>query len=638
MKRPVYGNGFGGAPASKFARGGNGGGDGTVGEVRFKTPEEASEALSMNEVEFEGSVIDVQLDPASHDSTKLIISNLRPGTAWQDLKTAFGEYGAVMFAGIAGSGKGSKGSMSSQGRGDRPTRTGEVRYETPDEADAAIASLDGADMNGFPITMVADRSSKDGTKVVVSGIPPGVEWQDLKDFCLQAGRVAFTKVVDAGSPMPQHPVMSRVSQMAGRAGSMALAGPKGARQSVLPAKGGGKNSYADFVAAAWQTYNSGYTAAPAVQRAGPSRPVGEVRYASPEFAALALSELNGQLLLGERVKVKADLTSHDGTKVLVLGLPHNINWKDLKDFMKQVGDVAHAKIDPRTVGGASPPAPSSFAPPAVSYFGATSPRASQSPQTVVGEVRFQNPPDALEAISRFDGTFIGRSQVTVKVDRSSQDGAKVAVHGLQPNFKWQELKDIFQEVGPVAFCGVQSSSRGGPSPSPVLRTVRDAAPTRSAKPKIRSTAGSSGEIRYANVESTQTALQTLNGATFMDSTIELQEDPRSQDGSKIMVTNLPAGIEWQQLKEFFAQCGEVAFAGIFGPGEVRMSTADEAEQAVDRLNGSVMDGHTISVELDPHSVDHTKLIVDYLPPTVQWQELKDMFQSVGKVMYAKRDK
>lgn len=69
-----------------------------------------------------------------------------------------------------------------------------------------------------------------------------------------------------------------------------------------------------------------------------------------------------------------------------------------------------------------------------------------------------------------------------------------------------------------------------------------------------------------------------------------------------------------------------------------MSTADEAEQAVDRLNGSVMDGHTISVELDPHSVDNTKLIVDYLPPTVQWQELKDMFQSVGKVMYAKRDK
>lgn len=125
----------------------------------------------------------------------------------------------------------------------------------------------------------------------------------------------------------------------------------------------------------------------------------------------------------------------------------------------------------------------------------------------------------------------------------------MAVRGLQPNFKWQELKDIFQEVGPVAFSGVQSSSRGGPSP--VLSTVRDAAPTRSAKPKIRSTAGSSGEIRYANVESTQTALQTLNGATFMDSTIELQEDPRSQDGSKIMVTNLPAGIEWQELKEFF---------------------------------------------------------------------------------------
>eukprot|EP00930_Biecheleria_cincta_P033239 TRINITY_DN23011_c0_g1_i1.p1 TRINITY_DN23011_c0_g1~~TRINITY_DN23011_c0_g1_i1.p1 ORF type:complete len:635 (-),score=125.90 TRINITY_DN23011_c0_g1_i1:97-2001(-) len=634
MKRPVYGNGFGGAPASKLARGGDGGSDGTVGEVRFKTPEEASEALSMDGVEFEGSVINVEIDPASHDSTKLIISNLRPGTAWQDLKSAFGDYGAVMFAGIAKSGKGSQ---SSQGRGGRPTRTGEVRYETPEEADAAIASLDGADMNGFPITMVADRSSKDSTKVVVSGIPPGVDWQDLKEFCLQAGNVAYAKVMDAGPQMSRQPVMSRHPPMAGRAGPMAVAGHKGARPSALPAKGGGKNSYADYVAAAWATYNSGPTAAPAAHRAGPSRPVGEVRYASPEFAARALSELNGQSLKGERVRVKADLTSHDGAKVLVLGLPHNINWQDLKDFMSSVGDVSFAKINqPSTGGGAPPPAPSAFARPPVSYFGASSPRASQPPQTVVGEVRFEDPADAQEAISRFDGTFVGRSQVTVEIDRSSQDGAKVAVHGLQPNFKWQELKDIFQEVGRVAYAGMRSSSRGGPSP--MLSTARDAAPSRSAKPRIRSSAGSSGEIRYADVASTQAALQTLNGANFKDSAIELQEDPKSQDGSKIMVTNLPVGIEWQELKEFFAQCGEVAYAGIIGPGEVRMSTADEAEEAVDRLNGSVMDGHTISVELDPNSVDRTKLIVDYLPPTVQWQELKDLFQSVGKVMYAKREK
>lgn len=643
MKRPVYGgNGFG-APASKFARGGDGGGDGTVGEVRMKTPEEAAEALAMDGTEFDGSVISVELDPASHDSTKLIITNLRPGTAWQDLKTAFGEFGAVMFAGISGSGKGSHAIQNKIGR---PTRSGEVRYDTPEEAETAIAMLNGADMNGFPLTMVADRSSKDGTKVVVSGIPPGVEWQDLKDFCAQGGRVAYAKVLDAGPQFSQPPVMARAG------GSMAFAAPRGARfSSALPAKGAGKNSYSDFVAAAWATYNSGgHSAAPPAHRAGPSRPVGEIRYASPDSASRAINELDGQNLGGERVKIKPDLTSQDGSKVLVLGLPHNANWKDLKDFMSTVGDVAYAKVDAKNVGGGFAPAPApssftrrSFAPAPVSYFGARAPRASQAPQTVVGEVRFENAPDALEAVRRFDGGFLGQSQVTVEIDQSSQDGAKVAVHGLPPTFKWQELKDTFSEVGRVAFAGVQSGGRGGPAFSssrraPMLSTMRDAAPGRSTKSRIRSSAGSSGEVRYADAAAAQTALETLSGASFKDSPIEIQEDPKSQDSTKILVSNLPAGIEWQELKDFFAECGEVAYAGIFGPGEVRMSTAEEAEQAVDRLNGTVVDGHTISVELDPQSVDRTKLIVDYLPPALQWQELKDLFQDVGKVMYAKRDK
>ncbi|CAE6966676.1 unnamed protein product, partial [Symbiodinium sp. CCMP2592] len=91
-----------------------------------------------------------------------------------------------------------------------------------------------------------------------------------------------------------------------------------------------------------------------------------------------------------------------------------------------------------------------------------------------------------------------------------------------------------------------------------------------------------------------------------------------------------------RLKGHFAQCGEVAYAGVFGPGEVWMATPAEAEEAVNQLNGAEVDGQEISVRIDETSNDFRKLIVNFLPPHVQWQELKDLFRTVGEVKHAVR--
>merc|ERR1719162_2971755 len=41
-------------------------------------------------------------------------------------------------------------------------------------------------------------TSQDGSKLIVKGIPPGVEWQELKDHFASLGQVAFADVKGAG--------------------------------------------------------------------------------------------------------------------------------------------------------------------------------------------------------------------------------------------------------------------------------------------------------------------------------------------------------------------------------------------------------------------------------------------------------
>jgi RNA recognition motif-containing protein len=73
---------------------------------------------------------------------------------------------------------------------------------------------------------------------------------------------------------------------------------------------------------------------------------------------------------------------------------------------------------------------------------------------------------------------------------------------------------------------------------------------------------------------------------------------------KIYVGNLSYGTTEDGLREFFAQSGAVASATIIidkmsgrskGFGFVEMSSDEEAQTAIDTLNGKELDGRTLTV-------------------------------------------
>ena len=75
-------------------------------------------------------------------------------------------------------------------------------------------------------------------------------------------------------------------------------------------------------------------------------------------------------------------------------------------------------------------------------------------------------------------------------------------------------------------------------------------------------------------------------------------------GSKIYVGGLPYAATEQQLSDLFAQHGAVASARVItdkftgqsrGFGFVEMSSDEEAQKAIAALNGTQMDGRTLTV-------------------------------------------
>jgi len=83
------------------------------------------------------------------------------------------------------------------------------------------------------------------------------------------------------------------------------------------------------------------------------------------------------------------------------------------------------------------------------------------------------------------------------------------------------------------------------------------------------------------------------------------EGGEPDEGRMVYVGGLPFKAEWQELKDHMKAAGEVEFASIVanetgrsrGVGFVRYKTEEEAQNAIDSLNGSVMDGRTITVDL-----------------------------------------
>merc|ERR1740129_2438579 len=66
--------------------------------------------------------------------------------------------------------------------------------------------------------------------------------------------------------------------------------------------------------------------------------------------------------------------------------------------------------------------------------------------------------------------------------------------------------------------------------------------------------------------------------------------------NKVHVTNMVDAVQWQELKDHMRAAGTVEFCNVKnGVGEVRYSSAQEAQASIELLNGSELMGSLIAV-------------------------------------------
>lgn len=253
-------------PPTQKGKGANGeafAGEGAAtGEVRMATAEQAMAAVqNLDGSMLGGGRISVVADRGSKDGTKISVRGIPDGVEWQVLKEHFGQAGEVKFAAV----------NKIPFAGPAGTCEGEVRYQTAEELQAAMSTINGSDFGGSTLTVKVDSTSKDGTKCFIYGIPLGTQWQELKDHCAQAGTVAYCNVISNSGDLGE----------------------------------------------------------------------GEIRYDDEAHAQQALS-LDGSIVCGAQIKVQLDPARPD--KLRIYGLPPRCQWQELKDHFATIGTVAFANV------------------------------------------------------------------------------------------------------------------------------------------------------------------------------------------------------------------------------------------------------------------------------------------------------
>jgi RNA recognition motif-containing protein len=313
-----------------------------------------------------------------------------------------------------------------------------------------------------------------------------------------------------------------------------------------------------------------------------------VRYDNPGEAQFAAEKLNGSYINDTQIQVILDPASKDVTRVKVANIPSEAEWQEIKDHFRTAGQVAFVDIGGKGGGKGVPGGPVQAA-----------------------VVRYDDMLTANNAVEQLNGSYLLGGQIEVVMDPLSKDFTRVKVNGIPSEAAWQEVKDHFNQVGRVAFADIVP---GGNSPV-------------------------GGTVRYFTTEEALNAIQQFNGSDMGGHTIEVKMHSGTKDQTKIQIFGMPPGTEWQEVKDHFGQIGQIAFAEAYDPsvaltGYIRYDDPAHAQLAVNMLNGTMLGGAPISIELDYASRDMSKLIIHGIPAGIEWQELKDHFKNIGTVAYS----
>lgn len=328
-------------------------------------------------------------------TSKVFVGNLSFDTTWKGLKDRFNQIGNVNFADVA-----TRDDGKSKG-------WGTVEFANPADARKAIRELNGAEIDGRPVTVRADRDAEGGSRpakgakgapraagsarytVHVGNLSFDTSWQNLKDFMRSAGDVLHVDVKQR--PDGKSRGWALVEFETGKAAKTAVNTLNGreldGRAITVKRDGDSTEGGASKPAAArsaasgtkvhvgqlsfdtdWRSLKDFMRSAGEVARAdvaarpdGRSKGWGTVEFRTARGAAAAIRDLNGATLDGRAIIVRADRDSgpsasagsssgSSGGRVYVGNIPWNIHWQDLKDYFREQGfDVAH--VDIPTVAG-----------------------------------------------------------------------------------------------------------------------------------------------------------------------------------------------------------------------------------------------------------------------------------------------
>jgi len=308
----------------------------------------------------------------------------------------------------------------------------------------------------------------------------------------------------------------------------------------------------------------------------------------------------------------------DGRRVYVGNLSYGTEWQDLKDVMREAGDVQFVDIFKGTDGRSKGCAIVEYA----SVKGAKNAIATLHDVDVDGRpifVRMDREPHRNDKVSdgpgrgiRFDEpVFSPNCNMAQKIRSNAKPGSTVWIGNLPWSAEWQEVKDICVKFGKVERADVAQEPSG-----------------RSKGFAI---------VVFSSPKGAQKCIDELDGATFEDRELEVKLDEQTYGGGrrnggggnankfagrltskrggaqgggrfgpKVFIGNLPWSVEWQDLKDLCNQYGSVAYADVplndqgksKGFGLVRFDSPGDCKNCINSLNGMLLDGRELEVRMD----------------------------------------
>ncbi|KAJ3148434.1 hypothetical protein HDU89_004765 [Geranomyces variabilis] len=329
-------------------------------------------------------------------------------------------------------------------------------------------------------------------------------------------------------------------------------------------------------------------------------------------------------------------------------IPYSVAWQDVKDLFRQAGSVYRAEV-PQDIQGRSKGYSTLLmgsldeARKAVAMFNGyewngrrldvREDRSFTGESGAVAGSGTSTP--ARNAVPRGNNGFQNNGFAAGDGAAASAGGSSIAgrqlfVGNLPFTVQWQELKDLFREAGSVLRADVAVDASGR--------------------------SRGYGQVLMATVEEAQAAIEQLKGRDVGGRAIEVREDkfaasgnhqPRHNEqqqqqqqqqgegagaggfagarngggfapagvaapGTQVFVGNLPFSSRWQDLKDIFRAIGlnpihadvmvDNATGRSKGFGIVRFQTPEEAQRAVDEVNGTELQGRNVNVRLDKYAV------------------------------------